>query len=239
MAGAAGSYGSASWARPAPARAPPSTRSLAIVRQIEHEAIEATRPLREAYKEAVDLAKAQEADWQARVREALKKGEGPPPRPAEAVEPDPMPLPRVVVGDTTPEKLGSLLKDNPKGLLLNRDEIAGWLGSFGRYSSGGGGERAMWLEAYGGRAYTIDRQKDPEPILIPQLSVGVLGGVQPDKLSLITGGADDGFAARFLWSWPEPVRGFVLPGSPSAEACSNRPFSDCMGSRWGGQRTEV
>jgi hypothetical protein len=184
------------------------------MRQIERETIEAIRPAREAHGEAVQLSRAHEADWQARVKEALKKGEPPPPRPAEAIEPEPIPLPRIVLGDTTPEKLGTLLKDNPKGVLLNRDEIAGWLGSFGRYSSGGGGERAMWLEAYDGRSYTIDRQKDPEPILIPHLSVAVLGGVQPDRLPLITGGADDGFAARFLWCWPEPVRGFRLTREP-------------------------
>ena len=187
---------------------------LSTIRQIQNDAIKAAKPLRQAYEEALEVARARQADWQARIREGLKSGNEPPPRPPEAIEPDPVPLPRVVVGDTTPEKLGSILRDNEKGLLLNRDEIAGWLGSFGRYSSDGGGERAMWLEAYGGRAYTIDRQKNPEPILIAHLSVAVLGGVQPDKLSLITGGADDGFAARFLWCWPEPVSGFRLAREP-------------------------
>ena len=55
------------------------------------------------------------------------------------------------MGDTTPEKVGTLLRDNPKGLLLYREEMAGWIGSFGRYSSSGSSERAMWVEAYGGR----------------------------------------------------------------------------------------
>ncbi|WP_147023473.1 DUF3987 domain-containing protein, partial [Microvirga aerophila] len=195
---------------PSAGKSPALDPPLSIVRQIERLAIEAIRPEREAYQEAVELARANLADWQAKVREALKSGKTPPSRPTEAAEPEPVPLPRLVVGDTTPEKLGTILRDNPKGVLLNRDEIAGWLGSFGRYSSAGGGERAMWLEAYGGRAYTIDRQKDPDPIIIPHLSVPVLGGVQPDKLHLMTGGDDDGFAARFLWCWPEPVSGFKL-----------------------------
>jgi Protein of unknown function (DUF3987) len=60
------------------------------------------------------------------------------------------------------------------------------------------------------KRYTIDRQRALEPIVIPHLSIAVLGGVQPDKLDLITGGADDGFAARFFWFWPDPVRGFHL-----------------------------
>ena len=128
------------------------------------------------------------------------------------MEPTPPPLPRIIVGDTTPERIGGLLQDNPKGLLLHRDEMAGWLGSFGRYSSNAGGERALWIEAYGGRPYTIDRQKNPDAIIIPHLSVAVLGGLQPDKLGLVIHGADDGFAGRFLWFWPDPAPGYHLPG---------------------------
>ena len=41
--------------------------------------------------------------------------------------------------------------------------------------------------------------KSPEPIIVEHSSVGVLGTMQPDKLPCITGGADDGLAARFLW----------------------------------------
>jgi hypothetical protein len=199
---------------PSSSKSPALEPPLSITRKIERSAIEAIRPEREAHREAVELARAREADWQVRVREAIKKGDIPPSRPADAVEPEPIPLPRLVLGDTTPEKLGTVLKDNPKGVLVCRDEIAGWACSFGRYSSAAGGERAMWLEAFGGRAYSIDRQKDPEPIIIPYLTVSILGGVQPDKLRLITGGDDDGFAARFLWFWPEPVSTFRLARVP-------------------------
>src|SRR5262249_3198935 len=69
-------------------------------------------------------------------------------------------------------------------------------------------------EAYGGRRYNIDRVKFSEPIFIPHLTVGVLGSIQPDKLHVITGGADDGFASRFLWAWPDPVEGFTLNREP-------------------------
>jgi hypothetical protein len=199
---------------PSAGKSPALDPVLAIVRKIERQVIEAIRPKLRAHQDAVELARARQADWQAKVKKALARGNPPPPRPWDANEPEPVPLPRLLVGDTTPEKLGTILRDNPKGVLLNRDEIAGWLGSFGRYSSAGGGERAMWLEAYGGRAYSIDRQKSPEPIIIPHLTVSILGGVQPDKLRLITGGEDDGFAARFLWFWPEPVSGFRLARVP-------------------------
>jgi len=56
--------------------------------------------------------------------------------------------------------------------------------------------------------------KFSEPIHIPHLTVGVLGSIQPDKLPVVTGGADDGFASRFLWMWPDPVEGFTLNREP-------------------------
>ncbi len=195
---------------PSAGKSPALDPVLGMVRQIEREAIEAEQSARVQYQEDLELAQANAAEWQRQVKEALRRGEPPPPRPSAAVDPDPVPLPRIIVGDTTPERLGVLLRDNPKGLLLNRDEMAGWLGSFGRYSANAGGERALWLEAYGGRAYTIDRQKNPEATIIPHLSIAVLGGLQPDKLGLVISGADDGFAGRFLWFWPDPAPGYRL-----------------------------
>lgn len=66
------------------------------------------------------------------------------------------------------------------------------------------------IEMYGDRSYIVDRVKNPEALHIRHLSVGVLGGVQPDKLSGITGGPDDGLASRFLWSWPDALPEFSL-----------------------------
>jgi hypothetical protein len=139
----------------------------------------------------------------------------PPAKPPEAIEPKEPIVPRLIISDTTPEKIGPLLQKHPGGLLLHRDEIAGWIGSFNRYSGGGeNGEQQLWTEAYGGRAYNIDRVKFSEPVLIPHLTIGVLGSIQPDKLPVITGGADDGFASRFLWAWPDAVEGFTLNRDP-------------------------
>src|SRR5205085_2043990 len=45
---------------------------------------------------------------------------------------------------------------------------------------------------------------------IRNLSVAVLGGVQPDKIAVITGGPDDGLASRLLWAWPEAAPSFTL-----------------------------
>jgi hypothetical protein len=102
-------------------------------------------------------------------------------QPLLAADPAEPVRPRIVVSDATPEALGGLLAAHEKGLLFFRDELAGWFSSFGRYS-GSGADRAFWVEGYGGRAFTIDRVKHPLPVIIPRLSLGVLGGVQPDRL---------------------------------------------------------
>jgi hypothetical protein len=52
--------------------------------------------------------------------------------------------------------------------------------------------------------------KTPEPLCIRHLSVGVLGGVQPDKVAVIADGPDDGMASRLLWAWPDDAPPFRL-----------------------------
>ena len=47
--------------------------------------------------------------------------------------------------DTTIERLAEMIGDSPRGLLLVRDELAGWFGSFTRYKSKGGTDVPNWL----------------------------------------------------------------------------------------------
>lgn len=146
-------------------------------------------------------ARARKSQWLGEVKDAAKLGNPPPPIPADADDPPEPVRPRVRATDATLDKLSVMLAGLPKGLLYTRDELAGWIGSFDRYS--GGGDRAFWIEAYGGRSYTVDRVKHPEPLHIPHLSVAIFGGMQPDRLSALTNDADDGLLPRFLFAWPE------------------------------------
>ena len=69
----------------------------------------------------------------------------------------------------------------------------------------GGSDRAFWLEAFGGRAFTVERMSR-EPLTVERLAVGVLGGIQPDRLAeLLLRSRDDGLLARFLPVWPHPA----------------------------------
>lgn len=126
---------------------------------------------------------------------------------AEPVKPY---LKRIVVRDSTVERLATLSAENPTGLLLHRDELAGLFASFGRYSGGGGSDRQFFLECYGGRAFTVDRVKSGDPVRVDHLSIGIVGALQPDKAADLLKGADDGFVSRFLWCWPDPVPGFRI-----------------------------
>ena len=63
---------------------------------------------------------------------------------------------RYAVSDSTTEKLGELLNENPSGLLLHRDELCGWLRSLDK--QGREGDREFYLEAWNGTgSYTYDR----------------------------------------------------------------------------------
>lgn len=156
------------------------------------------------WREAAEIAKIAESTWREATKAAIKEGSATPERP-EAANPGQEPfLPRLCVADGTVERLAVILEKQARGTLAARDELAGWLQGMTRYS-GGGSDRPFWLEAYGGRAYTVERM-GRDPVYIDRLSIGVVGGIQPDKLNgLLINTDDDGLLARFMPIWPDPV----------------------------------
>lgn len=123
--------------------------------------------------------------------------------------------PRYIVNDTTIEKLGELLKRHPRGLLLERDELAGWLRSLDRDDRKG--DREFFLEAWNGvNPYTWDRI-GRGTVQIPALCLSIVGGIQPAKLAryiseALSGGyAADGLLQRFqLLVWIAGRNGWEL-----------------------------
>ena len=190
---------------PSSGKSPALDASMDLLRHIEGEMADSYPAVHRRFQRDREEAKAVREIWQSEVKEAAKNGKPAPEMPERAVEPNPPVRPRLLVSDATIEALGNLLAVHPKGLLFQRDELAGWLGNFDRYG-GAGGDRAFWAEAFGGRRFVIDRVKhDKEPTRIPHLSIAACGGIQPDRLStLLMTGDDDGLAGRFLMTWPEP-----------------------------------
>jgi hypothetical protein len=154
------------------------------------------------WKAANEAAKAKEETWRDEVRTAQKKGTPPPNPPSDSALAEPQ-APRLRQNDVTIEKVATLLANAaPKGLLITRDEMAGWLGGMNQYHDAG---RSFWIEAYGGRPYRVERQKHPMPIDVPRLAVAAYGGTQPEKLATMLDEADDGLFSRVIWAWPAPI----------------------------------
>lgn len=155
------------------------------------------------HRAAAEAAKARRDAWEKDVKTAAKMGNAPPLPPLDAEErPEPQ-MPRLRQNDVTIEKVSLLLSTaSPKGLLMVRDELSGFLLGMSAYNDGA---RPFWIEAYGGRPYRVERVKHPVPIDVPHLAVAWFGGTQPEKLSEVMRDADDGLLARFCWCWPEPV----------------------------------
>ena len=126
--------------------------------------------------------------------------------------PEPPAMRRYKTNDPTVEKLAELLGENPRGLLVNRDELTGWLRSLDK--QGREMDKAFYLEAWNGSgAFEIDRIGRGSSY-IPALCVSVLGGIQPGPLASYVhevargGRGDDGLLQRFqLLVWPDPPPG--------------------------------
>jgi len=76
----------------------------------------------------VELAKAKEEKWKTEVREAEKK-KAAPPQPPQSLDIGPeAQRPRLRQHDVTIERVAMLLATSaPKGLLIVRNELAGWI----------------------------------------------------------------------------------------------------------------
>jgi putative DNA primase/helicase len=114
---------------------------------------------------------------------------------------------RFKTNDVTIQKLGELLRDNPTGLLLYRDELSGWLSSLRQ--EGRDGDRDFFLETWSGDGnYMFDRVGRGS-IPVKGLCLSLLGGLQPGKLAQYVqastdgGVEDDGLLQRLqLLVWP-------------------------------------
>jgi len=100
-----------------------------------------------------------------------------------------------------------MLAQNPRGLLLLRDELVGWLRLMDK--PGREGDRQLYLEAWEGTgSFTMDRVVRGT-LRVPALTLSVLGGLQPGPLrryvreAVEEGGADGLLARLQLLVWPD------------------------------------
>jgi hypothetical protein len=152
----------------------------------------------EEYEIAAEAYEKARAAW----RSSKVSDVEPPRRPAEPAGR------RALVVDTTVEALAVVMADNPRGLLLARDELAGWLGSFDRYAGkAGGSDEAFYLSCYNGVRHDVDRRTgDRRTIHVRQAALPITGGIQPAVLRRALGveRRESGLLARLLLAAPPP-----------------------------------
>jgi hypothetical protein len=144
-------------------------------------------------------AKAAYDNWKQKVQEATDAGLPAPEMPEAAVDPGKYVPIRLIVNDGTIERLAELLQARPHGIVLVRDELAALFLNMSRYS--GGRDDEFWLEAWNGEPHTVERMG--RMLSIDHLLIGVVGGMQPDKLVASFEGDHDGKYARVLFAWPD------------------------------------
>ncbi len=179
-------------------------------------ALEHQQDTRADYETAKVVFDAQRDAIEGRIKEAAKKpSKGDPAEIAKELRahgeqaPDAPTLRRYKTNDTTVEKLGELLRENPAGLLVLRDELVGLIATWER--EGREGERAFFLESWNGnQGFDTDRIGRGH-ISIPNLCVSIFGGIQPDKLTVYLelaahALANDGMLQRFqVLVYPDPL----------------------------------
>jgi hypothetical protein len=116
---------------------------------------------RSQYQTELQFSEESRDRWKGEVKNSVRgKAQSPPPMPAEARESDEPHRRRIVTADLTVDAAVRLSANNPRGMCLYRDELAGFLTGMGRYGGNAASDRAFWLQTYDGKRWTSDRVKD-------------------------------------------------------------------------------
>ena len=142
---------------------------------------------------------------------------------SQLTEPEKPVWKRYKTNDATIEKLSELMAENPRGLLLYRDELMGLLASWDQ--DGREADRAFFLEAWNGDgALTTDRI-GRGTVHTENLCLSIFGNTQPAKISrylyhAIRGLDNDGLLQRFqLLIYPDEQKLWsLIDRKPNYEA---------------------
>lgn len=138
------------------------------------------------------------AQWQLDVETARAKNDTLP-KPPKSMD--------VVVKDSTVEAINQIMEANPKGIVLDQDELLAWVKSMNSYRKGS--DLEYFLSIWSGAPVKVTRTgQHTKWIEYPFLNV--IGSVQPKMLKeLITNDkANNGFLDRILFSYPDD---FIVP----------------------------
>ncbi|MGL4781727.1 MAG: DUF3987 domain-containing protein [Bacteroidales bacterium] len=172
----------------------------------------AMSPIMDLEKDWYESHQYQFADWE--VRKASNKKGFSEPAPTRR---------KMMLNDATIEALIKIHSANKKGLILFRDELAGWLNSFNNYRGGSGADQQNYLSIWDNAAVSNERAGREQEQFLPESYLTIFGGIQPKILNDFAKGnrKDDGFLLRFLFCFAEeaekPTLWTDLCKKPNAE----------------------
>ena len=133
--------------------------------------------------------------------------------------------------DATIEAQAKILENNPRGFLIDRDELPGFLKALEK--QGHEQDRAYYLEVWNGTATNIQIERVGRgTVIVPSCTISILGTIQPGPFAQMIraaatgGGGADGFIARFqMLVYPDPLPTYThVDQWPNVEA-KNRAFA--------------
>ncbi|UVT20559.1 MAG: DUF3987 domain-containing protein [Nitrospira sp.] len=212
--------------RPSMLKTPAISEAMKPLEKLESLAKQAYDEALKKHDAEVEAFKAQKEALQADMRK-VAKGIGKPGKNMDDIkqefrdltEPDRPVWRRYKTNDATVEKMAELQAENPRGLLVFRDELIGLLATWDK--DGHESDRAFFLEGFNGQnSYTADRIGRGH-IYTPSNTVSLFGGIQPAKLTgylyaAMRGHNNDGFVQRLQMC--------VYPDEPSAWKLIDRPI---------------
>lgn len=161
-------------------KTPTLNKALSPLKKIENEQAKKNQDLRQKYNE---IKSAWERD------KTNDKG--------------PMPLPslykRAMCDDATIEALSEILKDNPQGILIEKDEMSGFFASLDKSTGGTSNpQKRDWIQGYDGYSRSIDRIMRGS-IFCENWSFAICGATQYDSMKRnFKVMPEDGTIARFI-----------------------------------------
>jgi putative DNA primase/helicase len=201
--------------RPGQLKSPAMQAALGPLHRLEAEAQEEHKVAREAYELGISAYKVRRQVKIALEKEELKKAKGGkidlnfdlPDEPEEPV------AVRYRTNDTSYEALGELLRDNPSGILIERDELISLLKHLDREEQVVA--RGFFLSGWDGKqSYSFDRIGRGH-VALEALCLSIIGGTQPARISEYVrransgGVGGDGLIQRFgLLVWPDAPTGW-------------------------------
>ncbi len=144
--------------------------------------------------------------------------------PEKHSRPDKPTMERVYVSDITVESLAKVLDENPRGILIYRDELSAWAQAMNAYKGGKGSDRQFYLSMWSGTPSPVDRKNQDRPLFLAHPFLGIIGTIQTDTLQALLHEArwDDGLMDRILFTYPD----FIVPDSWSDEEIASATMED-------------